>query len=264
MKNTRSWVGIYLPAAVCLALLAPAAGAADWKFSTSFNYDTGDYGTNNLTESVYIPFTLKRYYREGDLSVTVPWLRQSATGQVTRVSGRPVRATSGSGGAAAQSESGLGDILVRGSYVLKVDGPKSFDLAAAGRLKLPTADETRGLGTGELDEGAGFEFAKKVSPGLTILADGYYTIIGDPEGIDFNNQLAFDIGFYRPLNGKVGFTLLYETRSAMLDGNSDPRELSGTLDYKPAGGNQYSGGLLLGLSDGSPDVGLSFGLSRKF
>jgi len=147
---------------------------------------------------------------------------------------------------------------------LKKEGPKSFNLAAAGKLKLPTANETHGLGTGEIDQGAGLEFAKELNQDLTLLADGYYTIIGDPEGTDFNNQLAFDIGFYRPLNGKLGLTVLYETRSALADGNADPRELSGTLDYKSADGNQYTGGLLLGLSDGSPDLGLSVGLSRRF
>jgi len=264
MKNTRLRLGVCLLAAACSAPLAPAAGAADWKFSTSFNYDTGDYGTNNLTESVYIPFTLKRYYREGDLSVTVPWLRQSSTGQVTRVGGRPVRATGGSGGAAARSESGLGDIMVRGSYILKVDGPKSFDLAAARKLKLPTANENKGLGTGQMDQGTGLEFGKELAPGVTLLADGYYTIIGDPDGADYNNELSLDIGVSKALDKDLSLTVLYATQSAIVDGNADPRELSGTLDYKSPGGNHYFCGLLLGLSDGSPDVGLSAGLSRRF
>ena len=264
MKNTRSGLKVCLLAAACAALLSPWAGAADWKFSASFNYDTGDYGTGSRTDSIYIPLTLKRYYSVGELYVTVPILRQSSTGQVTRVGGRPVRATGGKGGGTASAESGVGDMIVGGSYILKKEGPKSFDLAAAGKLKLPTANETHGLGTGEIDQGAGLEFAKELNQDLTLLADGYYTIIGDPEGTDFNNQLAFDIGFYRPLNGKLGLTVLYETRSALADGNADPRELSGTLDYKSADGNQYTGGLLLGLSDGSPDLGLSVGLSRRF
>ncbi|MDP2865588.1 MAG: hypothetical protein Q8O90_05035 [Elusimicrobiota bacterium] len=105
-----------------------------------------------------------------------------------------------------------------GSYILKKEGPKSFDLAAACRLKLPTANKNLGLGTGEIDQGAGLEFAKELNQDLTLLADG----------------------------------------------NADPRELSGTLDYKSTSGNQYSGGLLLGLSDGSPGLGLSVGLSRRF
>ena len=78
-------------AAAC-ALLPAASAAEDWKVSSSVNYDTGKYGTSDRTDSVYIPFTLKRYYGYADLSVTVPWLRQSSTGRVTRVGGRPARA----------------------------------------------------------------------------------------------------------------------------------------------------------------------------
>lgn len=264
MKTFSYAVKSCLGVAFCAALLAPAAGAADWKFSSSFNYDTGKYGTDTRTSSVYIPFTIKRYYREGDLSATLPLLRQSSTGQITRVGGKPVRVGGGRGGGGTSSETGIGDILVRGSYIIKRDGPRSYDLAAAGRLKLPTADENRGLGTGELDEGAGLEFGKELKPGLTLLVDGYYTIIGDPDGVDLNNEVALDIGLLRKLDKNLSLTLLYETRSAIVDGNEDPRELSGTLDYAAADGDHYTGGLLLGLSEGSPQFGLSAGFSHRF
>ncbi len=264
MKNIYIRLHICFCAAFCAALLAPAARAEDWKFSSSFNYDTGKYGGTDRTDSIYIPFTLKRYYSEGDIAVTVPLLRQSSTGQVIRVGGSPMRMTKGGGGAVSTSESGLGDILVRGTFIVANEGPRSCDLSFAGLLKLPTANKNKGLGTGELDEGAGLEFAKNVSPGWTVLADGYYTIIGDPAGVDFNNQLSLDMGFSRKLSGDLWLTALYETRSALLDGNSDPRDLSGTLDYSSSDGNHYFGGLLLGLSDGSPDLGLSAGLSRRF
>lgn len=264
MRSLYFSAKVCLCAAACAALLPAGVRGEDWKFSSSVNYDTGKYGARDRTDSIYIPFTLKRYYREGDLSATVPLLRQSSKGQVTRVGGKPVRAAKGSGTAVNSSESGLGDIMVRGTFTIARDGPKSFDLAAAGKLKLPTANENKGLGTGEMDQGTGLEFGKELSPGLTLLADGYYTIIGDPDGTDYNNELSLDIGFNKALDQDLSLTVLYATQSAMLDGNADPREISGTLDYKSADGNHYFGGLLLGLSDGSPDVGLSAGLSRRF
>ena len=240
------------------------ARKADWKFSSSVNYDTGKYGTPDRIRSVYIPFTLKRYFADADLSVTVPYLRQSSAGQVTWVGGKPVRVSRGTGAASASEESGLGDIILRGTYALKRDGPKSFGLGLAGRLKLPTADEDKGLGTGELDEGVGFEFSKELDPSWTLLADGYFTIIGDPEGVNFYNQISLDIGFYRMLGNNLGLTVLYESQSAMVEGNSDPRSLSGSLSYRARGGVQFSGGLTLGLSEGSPDIGLSAGFNYKF
>ena len=240
------------------------AGPAAWKFSSSFNYDTGDYGTPDRTNSVYIPFTLKRYFADGDLAVTVPYLRQSSTGQVTWVGGKPVRLDKAPRASAASSESGLGDIMLRGTYALMRENPGSFDLGLAGRIKLPTADEDKGLGTGEMDGGAGLEFAKELNAGWTLLADAYYTVIGEPEGVDFNNQLALDLGFYKTLKENLGLTVLYESQNAISDGGADPRSVSGTLSYGASAGLQFSGGLTLGLSDGSPDAGVSAGFSKKF
>lgn len=260
----KTLIALFCLLAAAPVIAAPAAGKADWKFSTSFNYDTGEYGTSDRITSVYIPFTLKRYFAGADMSVTVPYLRQSSVGQVTWVGGKPVRVGRGKAASATSTESGLGDIILRGTLELKRDGPKSFGLGLAGRLKLPTADETRGLGTGELDEGVGLEFSKEINPEWTLLADGYFTIIGDPEGVDFYNQVSLDIGFYKQLDKNLGLTVLYETQSAMVEGNTDPRSLSGSLSYSARNGFQFSGGLTLGLSSGSPDTGLSLGLSRKF
>lgn len=253
-------------AAAVSAEPAPETGRQDWKTNASVNYDTGKYGTQDRTESLYIPFTLKRYYRDGDLSATVSYLRQSSAGQVTWVGGKPTLVGPGKRAAAAgtTTESGFGDILLRGTFALKRDGPESFGLGLAGKLKLPTASEAKGLGTGEMDEGVGLEFAKELKPGWTLLADGYYTIIGEPAGADFNNQVSLDIGFYRTLRPDLGLTVLFETQGAIVDGNDDPRSLSGALSYSAPGGSAFSCGLTLGLSDGSPDIGLSAGASRRF
>ncbi len=268
MKILLTLVCILAAAGVRAEPPQEAAEAKDWKFSSSVNYDTGKYGTPDRTNSLYIPFTLKRYYSEAGLSVTVPYLRQSSSGQVTWVGGKPVHVGMGKGAAvpssATSSESGLGDIMLRGTYALMRDEPGSFDLGLAGKLKLPTADENKGLGTGKADAGAGLEFAKEVSPGWTLLADGYYTVIGDPSGVDLNNQLSLDAGFYRTLSGNMGLTVLFETQNSIVDGNADPRSVGGTLSYSAQDGLEFSGGLTLGLSDGSPDVGLSAGFSRKF
>ncbi len=257
-------VPLHIILAALAGVAAPAA-AADWKLSASAVYETGDYGTGSPTDSLYVPFTLKRYYDYADFSVTLPYLRQSSTGSVTRVGGRAVRAAARPSTAGSKvSASGPGDILVRGSYELRREGPARFGLSLAGKLKLPTASRHKGLGTGEMDEGAGLEFSKKVSPRWSLLADGYFTIIGDPPGTDYDNELALDFGFYGKLRGDLYLTALYETASAMIKGGSDPRDINCTLEYAAPDGYRYSGGLTLGLSDGSPDLGLSAGVSRRF
>jgi hypothetical protein len=229
------------------------------------SYDTGKYGTSDRTNTLYIPLTLKRYYGDASVSVTVPYLRQSSTGQVTFVNGNPVRAnTKTTTTTTGSSEAGLGDIILRGNYPLLRDGPGAFDLALAGSIKLPTASSRKGLGTGRFDEGAGLEFGKEVAGGWALLADGYYTFIGEPDGASYRNQLSLDFGFYRVLKNDLWLTVLYETSSAIVSGNPGPRDLSGTLSYNAPDGNNYFCGLLLGLSDGSPAIGVNAGLSRRF
>ena len=264
MKTLLALICIVAAAISCAALPPETALAADWEFSSAVNYDTGKYGTGKRTDSVYVPFTFKRSSLNADFSVTVPYLRQSTKGLVTRVGGKLVRAIRGTGAATNSAESGLGDIMVNGAYTLKLDGPGSFDLGLAGKLKLPTASKNKGLGTGELDAGAGLEFAKEITPDLTLLSDGYYTVVGDPDGVDLNNEVMLDVGFYSPLLKNTGLTVLYETRSAVLDGNADPRSVSATLSYRRTDSLQFAGGVTLGLSDGSPGLGIGAGFYRKF
>ena len=248
----------------CAALLPAAAMAEDWKFSSSVNYATGKYGTTDRVDSLYVPFTLKRYYTNADISVTIPYVRQSSVGQVIWVGGNPVHATKTRTVAATSEQSGLGDIMLRGSYALNREDPRSFDLGLAGSLKLPTADENKGLGTGQPDAGAGLEFSKELGPNWTMLADAYYTVIGEPAGADFNNRLSLDLGFTKLLREHLYLTVLFEAQSAIVAGNEPPRSLSGSLAYGAPDATQFSGGLTLGLSDGSPQIGLSAGLSRRF
>lgn len=250
--------------AAAFAALTPGPAAADyWEFSSSLNYDTGKYGSNESVDSLYIPLTLRRCYPGANLSVTVPYLRQSSTGEVTRIDGQPARTARGDAGGTG-TQAGLGDILLSGSYALREDGPGTFGLAVTGRLKLPTASRDKGLGTGAVDETGGLEFSKEVTPRWTLLADGYYTIVGDTGDEDFDNQIAVDLGVFRPLRDNVSLVVLYETRNAIISGGSDPRSVSGTLNYSSPSGVRFNGGLALGLSDGSPAIALSAGFSRKF
>jgi len=250
---------------LCVAAAGTAfASDLDWRFSTSLNYDSGYYGTDLRTTSLYVPFTVKRYWGDWDASLTMPYLSQTSDGRVTNVGGNPVRVRGGRGPAAPATESGPGDAIVRGGYELLHADSRPFDLSAVAKIKVPTADKDKGLGTGEFDEGVGLEFGKRLVPGWTMLADLYFTLIGDPPGTNLNNQVAVDFGFADELAADVTVTVLFETSNALVSGQRAPADLRGVLDYKvsPRGG-LFVGGLA-GLSDGSPDYGFSAGGSYRF
>jgi hypothetical protein len=116
---------------------APAAGVA-----TGFDYSRGDYGFGTDTEVFSVPLDLS--YEHG------AWIWRANFSYLT-VKG-PATVVGGGGGArpTSASESGVGDIYLSGTYRFgETLGPWHLDATA--RVKLPTADEARGLGTGETD-----------------------------------------------------------------------------------------------------------------
>lgn len=179
----RSTVGIVLVVVLFLigegrtgqAVAAEAEGpprpSPQWRVSATVNYSSGSYGTDSKTNIVYAPMTIRRIFRDGDVSLTIPFISISGTGAVRVVGGVPVRtgsatgttaAPAGAGGGrgkgpgdspltSATTDSGLGDLILRGRYYVVEESSILPLVALTGKIKFPTADADRGLGTGEFD-----------------------------------------------------------------------------------------------------------------
>lgn len=241
----------------------PSSGAfaadRDWRVSTSLNYETGDYGTGVSSETWYVPVTVKRYFPSGDLSVTVPYVQTSGSG-VTTIDGSvfPI-----GGAGAPETNSGLGDIILRGSYYLFSESKEvPFDLNLTGKIKLPTADESRGLGTGEFDTGVGLEFAKSLTGGFTGYLDIYYTAIGDPPGLELEDRVSFDLGVSAPLASRWNVSAFYEESTPLVKSNPHLRDILVNFEFKTDSRTKLFFGAVLGLNEASPDYGLSAGVSH--
>lgn len=257
-------MGLLAAGLLCAAGASRAEEKLDWRFSSSLNYESGTYGTGTRSSSLYVPFTAKRTFDDAFASLTVPLLSQTTDGRVRNVGGRFVKTGRGAGVPATTTRGGLGDFVLRGGCAVMRDDPRPFDLTAVVKLKAPTADRDKGLGTGEFDAGAGLEAAKLVAPGWTILADLYYTAIGDPPGTDLNNQVAVDVGFSRLLVEDLTLTVLFEASSALVSGEPASRDVRGVLGYRLDERASIFGGVLVGMSRGSADYGMSFGGSVRF
>ncbi len=234
------------------------AADKDWRVSTSVNYETGDYGTGVNSETWYVPVTVKRYFSSGDVSVTVPYVQTSGAG-VTTIDGSvfPI-----GGGGTPETNSGLGDIIIRGSYYLLSESKEvPFDLNVTGKLKVPTADDSRGLGTGEFDTGVGLEFSKSLKSGFTGYFDVYYTAIGDPPGLELEDRVSFDLGLSAPLAPKWAVSAFYEESTPLVKSNPHLRDFLVSFEFKADSRTKVFFGAVLGLNEASPDYGLSAGVS---
>src|SRR5881409_1499267 len=142
---------IAISAALVLACISAAAAEDEprWSLSSSVNYSVGDYGTGKDTTFIYVPFTLGvKPIDRFTLSLTIPYVHQ--TGETVVITGGGVAVRKDKQrqlGTATRSqvtstEDGLGDVLLKGQYVLLEEksvlpeiGPVPQDQVPDGRLE---------------------------------------------------------------------------------------------------------------------------------
>ncbi len=160
--------------------------------------------------------------------------------------------------------SGLGDIILRGRYFL-VEETNSFPLiAVTARVKIPTASASQGLGTGALDYGAGAEVSKMLGDKWIAFVDGGYNVIGDPDGLVFQNQYWYDLGAGYYWTKDLLTSVYFEEYRAIVPGFVNARDVFMAVNYTVSSAWRVNGGVTLGVSNGAPDYAMSLGASYRF
>ena len=259
-------------ALVVLLILAAAspALAADPMFSlsSSVNVSRGDYGTGHDSTLVYVPVTLGVTPLERvKVSLTIPYIYQSS-GDVV-ITGGGVAARKGvtkrtHTTSIRESESGLGDILLKGEYVLLKETDVLPEIATSLKIKLPTADKDRGLGTGEFDETVGAGLSKTFMERYTAFVDLFYTFIGSPPGANLDNSFGWDIGAAYQITKPLSVFGSLEGSTAIAPGQADPLELRFGAEYKLTSTFKLTGSVTKGLTDGAADYGFGLGFGWRF
>jgi outer membrane protein OmpA-like peptidoglycan-associated protein len=96
-------------------------------------------------------------------------------------------------------QTGFGDVKLGFKYKFLDDYKKdAVGLALKAYVKLPTADEEKGLGTGKADFGADLILSKNLGHVADIHASLGYQINGDPDGVNLGNSFDWGIGLNIP------------------------------------------------------------------
>jgi hypothetical protein len=247
---------------------ARAEDSPQWSLSTSVNYSVGDYGTGKDTTIVYTPFTLgvspiDRLW----LNVTVPFIHQTTQNVV--ITGGGVASRKEQKGklarpATSTAEDGVGDVLLKGSYVVLEEKDLIPEIAPYVKIKFPTADRDRGLGTGEFDETVGVDLSKRLVERLFGYLTLSYTFIGDPPGSDLRDSFGWSLGAaYAVLTPLSVFGFL-EGATAIARGQEDPVDLLVGAEFKLTKVLKLTGSVTRGLTKGAADWGVSAGLALRF
>ena len=256
------------PAAAILCLLslsgiaAPGetAGAEEalhtnLKISLGYHYSTGTYGKAERTDIGYVPLTAKAEVDLWTFRLTVPYIRISGPAGVIEGPSGPIVTESG-------ESDGLGDIVASGAYTVLplVSWMPFVDLV--GTIKFPSADENKGLGTGELDYTIETQLAQRIGR-ITPFATFGYRFVGAPPGTRLDDVWLASIGASYEITPPLSAGIFLNYREASSPSSRDQLDVTPFAVWKLTAHWSTTGYVLAGILDGSPDagVGLQVGYS---
>ena len=246
-RRTRLQVVAGLVSALAMGWAADAAAQnGELSFRTGIERTSGDYGTTQDLYDLYVPFTVLYERPRLGLRATLPYLEVEFWDPVT---------------SATYTESGLGDIVL-GLTVYDVfrSSDRSVAVDVTNKLKLGTADEQKGLGTGENDLSVQADVYKFLRRG-TLVASVGYRFRGEPSTITVDDTWLVSVGGYYRFTSWTSGGLFLDHRQSSVPGFESIRELTASLSRSLAGEWRLQGYLVRGLSDTSLDWGA--GLSAR-
>lgn len=253
--KSRFFIVIVLIIVVLLFLFTSTTSAADdgiLKLSTGAEYTSGDYGGIESINELYVPLTAKYIVDRYAFRLTIPFIRVSSPAGTTLTDGTILIGTG-----KRNTESGLGDIIASATYrdVFNAETVSDFALDLTAKVKFGTADESRGLGTGENDYTVQAELFKYFDRFTTFGILGY-RFRGDPAGFNLSDSWLGLLGGQYTITPLLNAGIDYYFQQASLTGVDDQKEVTASLGYKLSKTRFLHGYLLQGFGNGSPDWGV--------
>lgn len=240
-----------------LALLALLLSSPSWAndnkitYSTGFDYSVGKYGQAEDTKITYVPFSAKMDSGRWTFRATVPYLQIEGPANVIADSRVVIAGTTRP---TRSKESGLGDVVLGTTYGALVDtnGQLYVDLGA--KVKLPTADEKRGLGSGKTDYSIYTDVIKGMGK-TSFLGTLGYKVFGDPTGIDLRNVFYGSVGLAYKLGPKNQIGATVDLREKTTATGTGLREYTVFYSYRIDQTYRLQTYLVVGDSRSSVDTG---------
>lgn len=236
-----------------------AAQSNDFMVAIGAEHSSGDYGGDRTIEDLYVPITFGYQGESLSLGLTVPYLSVRAPSGTTII-GNDGEIIVGEG--EYRTEKGLGDIIARVTFFDVYQNDKldiSVDVGA--KVKLGTADDDKGLGSGKTDYSLQSNIYKYFDSYYLTGSLGY-KIRGEPEGLNVDNIWFGSVGaiFRYSTQTKVG--VAFDYRQSSFEDTDDIRELSLFVSHKGKKAWGISAYTFVGLSDSSSDLGA--GVSYRY
>lgn len=273
---------LLIASALCAPLAAvPILGnAADgFRASIGADFTSGDYGGSDTTEIWSVPLSLGYTRGRMGFKVTVPWIQITGRGDVIPGVNTPVIDDNrrgalkeeddiiASGGTPATvtertTESGLGDVVAAASFAV-IDNADGLRLALTGKIKFPTADEDKNLGSGETDYTAQVDVDRPFGR-LTPFVTAGYRWLGDNSELNLHNVWFATVGAAFKITDYTSVDLSYDWSQAASEDGTPVGEVALGMSHWFGDHWKLSAYVLKGVTDGSPDWGAGATIGYAF
>lgn len=258
---------------------AHAANSSDDQFSVAagVDYSSGKYGTDTTTSIWSVPVTATYNMDRWTFKLVLPYVDISGAGNVIPGVGRVNNANPhgrGRGRGAAGtvtttttagtgSASGIGDIVASAGYEVFQSNDHTFGVDVTGKVKFGTADENKGLGTGENDYGASVD-TYKVYGNWTAFGGVGWMKYGSSSYIPLKNGFNATAGLGYKLSHDDDFGAYYYYRQKIASNGGPQSEVTAYWNHKLNQNLRLQAYVLGGFANGSPDYGAGASLKYLF
>jgi len=242
-----------------LAMQSAPAAAEDYvQIALGFDYSEGNYGDVEDTKILSVPLSAK--YNSGDFFVraSLPYVHIKGPGSVVPGDGGAI--PGGTPGGAVTSQSGIGDLALAAGYSIPLAENTYLDFT--GKVKIPTAKESKGLGTGTTDFTAEAEIMH-VFGAVSASVRGGRRFNGSSTRFPLDDVWQAGASVYYQAD-KLTLGLDYDWREGALPTSANRSEITGSATYKLSSAIRLQGYGYTGFTDGSPDAGGGLQLLYRF
>ena len=244
--------------ATALSLMPVWAMATSTTVGLMPSYFEGSFGTTGSTRIWYLPAYVDYRGTEFGFKATIPYIQVENRGAL--VSGGTVV---GTGSNASTTESGLGDIWLKGSYTFHGQHGQP-DIIPYLKIKLGTASASQGLGTGQDDVEEGVEVDWTVGARVFPFIAVGYREVGSTATYPLQNIATYEGGASVTVVPAHFLTAIFAGHQSEQPGFAPAADAIIAWNFSPPKGMGYSFYVDKGLSSGSPDYGVGVGLQNRF
>jgi hypothetical protein len=228
-----------------------------FELSAGLDYSSGTYGGVQETTMFYAPVTARVRGERWRVDVTAPFLEIEGPANVFGAPGGPI-VVEPDGTAPIETRSGLGDVIVGGTFSLGGGGDLPW-VDVTVKTKLPTAAD--GLGTGELDYSAQVDLYQVVNEQLTLMGSIGYQVLGDPDEFELEDGVLAMVGLNVKPSTKTDLGFLIDYRQTAVEGFDDQIAAVPYACWRMSEHLGLTAYGTAGLTDMSPDFSVGFQLT---